>query len=60
MSGFFSPRIARMITDQISFSCHPERSEGSRVMLASGRADGFFAALRMTDIMFSSAIRAHP
>jgi len=31
-------------------NCHSERSEESRIMLASGRADGFFAALRMTSI----------
>jgi hypothetical protein len=28
--------------------CHPERREGSRMINANGRADGFFASLRMT------------
>jgi hypothetical protein len=30
---------------------HPERSEGSSVMRASGHAAGFFATLRMTVAM---------
>jgi hypothetical protein len=35
----------------IPAACHSERSEESRMMLAFGRADGFFAALRMTPVV---------